>query len=236
MIPLPTPQAEPPIPKPPISNWLSEFEEKLEREFRRRTGLDYKATMAQVIEAAQPRPGMQVLDVGTGTGVIARQLVTLIGEKGRIIGVDATEEMVEQARLAAQSAGAGRKIEWQVAPAENLPFSAGSFDLVTCTMAFHVMQAARFIKEAGRVLKPDGRLLITAQLRPNKVNEWLVKMRRNYYQYIVRDQVEAEATFHSATEVLEMLAVAGFRQRVIQGLRPLRSWDTQMFSLIKAVK
>ncbi len=237
MMTLPPPQVKPPLPKPPISNWLNEFEERSARDFHRRTGLDYKATIAQAIEAAEPQPGMQVLDVATGTGVIARQLVGLIGEKGRIIGVDKTEAMVEQARLGAQSAGVGRKIEWRVAPAERLPFGDQSFDLVTCTMTFHLMKAERFIKEAYRVLKADGRLLIAAELRPNgKISELWLKARRNYYHFIARDQVEAEAHFHSSPEVIEMLNTAGFRQSVIRGLRPKRGGYARIFSLIKAVK
>jgi ubiquinone/menaquinone biosynthesis C-methylase UbiE len=237
MIALPPPQVDPPVSKPPISNWLSELEEKVAREFRRRTGLDYKTTMAQAIEAADPRPGMQVLDVATGTGVIARQLVGLIGDKGRIIGVDKTEEMVEQARLGAQSAGVGRKIEWRVAPAESLPFGDESFDLVTCTMAFHLMQARRFVREAYRVLKAGGRLLIAAELRPNvEVSELRLKVRRNYYQFIARDRMEAEAHFHSPAEVIGMLTATGFRQSTIRGLRTRRSKYARVFSLIKAVK
>jgi ubiquinone/menaquinone biosynthesis C-methylase UbiE len=237
MITLPPSEVETPIPKPPISNWLSEFEEKVAREFRRRTGLDYKATMAQAIEAAEPRPGMQVLDVATGTGVIARQLVGLIGDKGRIIGVDATEEMVERARLGAQSAGVGRRIEWRVAPAESLPFGDETFDLVTCTMAFHLMKAQRFISEAYRVLRAGGRLLIAAELRPKaEMSELRLKFRRNYYQFIARDQVEATAHFHSPAEVVSMLTAVGFRQSVIRGLRPQRSKYARVFSLIRAVK
>jgi ubiquinone/menaquinone biosynthesis C-methylase UbiE len=237
MIFSPPPQAESPASKPPISNWLSEFEQKIASEFRRRTGLDYKATLATAIEAAEPRPGMQVLDVATGTGVIARQLVGLIGEKGRIIGVDATEEMVERARLSAQSAGVGRRIEWRVAPAEYLPFGDESFDLVTCTMAFHLLNGPRFIKEAYRVLRAGGRLLIAAELAPRAmVSELRRKVRRNYYQFIARDRAEATAQFHSPEQVLEMLSAAGFRQSVIQGLRQRRSKYARVFSLVKAVK
>src|SRR5262245_30831166 len=74
--------------KPLIATWLSEFEEKIARDFNRRTGLDYKQTIDLIIDAADPFPGMQVLDVPTGTGVIARQFVGKIGEKGKITGGD----------------------------------------------------------------------------------------------------------------------------------------------------
>jgi cyclopropane fatty-acyl-phospholipid synthase-like methyltransferase len=84
-----TPKVAPtPRKTPLIATWLSEFEEKIARDFNRRTGLDYKQTIALIIDAADPFPGMQVLDVPTGTGVIARQFVGKIGEKGRITGGD----------------------------------------------------------------------------------------------------------------------------------------------------
>jgi ubiquinone/menaquinone biosynthesis C-methylase UbiE len=193
--------------------------------------------MVTAIEAAEPRPGMHVLDVATGTGVMARQLVGLVGDKGKIIGIDATEEMVERARLGAQSAGVGRRIEWRVAPAESLPFGDESFDLVTCTLAFPHLKAPRFVKEAHRVLRRGGRLLVATELAPNgEVNELLLKVRRHYYQFIVRDQIEASARFYSTAQVLEMLLAAGFRQSVIRGLRRQRSIFARVFSLIKAVK
>lgn len=227
---------EAPIAKPPISTWLTEFEQKVASDFKRRTGLDYKTTIAKAIEAAEPQPGMQVLDVATGTGVIARQLVGLVGEKGKIIGIDATEEMVEQARLGAQSAGVGRRIEWRVAPAEHLPFGDKSFDLVTCTMAFHLLNARRFIKEAYRVLKVGGRLLVAAELANAEASGLRLRFRRNYYQYIVRDRTEATAHFYSSAEVVEMLTAAGFRQSVVTGLRRQRGKHGRSFSLVKAVK
>ena len=49
--------ALPPQKQPLIATWLSEFEEKIARDFHRRTGLDYKTTIAQIIEAADPFPG-----------------------------------------------------------------------------------------------------------------------------------------------------------------------------------
>src|SRR5262245_8692746 len=69
--------------KPLIATWLSQFEEKIARDFQRRTGMDYKNTIALIIEAADPFPGMQVLDVPTGTGVIARSSSERSAKRGR---------------------------------------------------------------------------------------------------------------------------------------------------------
>jgi ubiquinone/menaquinone biosynthesis C-methylase UbiE len=228
--------ALPPQKQPPLATWLSEFEEKIAREFHRRTGLDYKTTVAQIIEAAEPFPGMQVLDVPTGTGIIARQFVGKVGEKGKIIGADTTREQLEQARLAAQSAKASLRIEWRMMPLEKLIFEDSHFDLITSVNAFHRMQAQKFLAEANRVLKPGGRLLIAGELAPEAgASPLKLKFRQHYYRFIARDPDEAEAHFYLPQEMMEMLAEAGFTQIVLKALRQ-RSKHDRVFTLIKAVK
>ncbi len=223
-------------PSPLMTTVLHEFEQKLAGEFERRTGLDYKATIAEAIAVAEPEPGMKVLDVATGSGIIARQLISHVGEKGQIICIDATPELVERARLAAQSAGQGRRLEWQVAPAEKLPFEAGKFDLITCTMAFPKLQAQQFLSEAHRVLKTGGRLLLATELAPKtSFGDFQLKLRRNWFQFIARKPAEASARFYSSEEISALLNAAGFRQSIIRVLPP-KSRHATIFSLIKAVK
>jgi ubiquinone/menaquinone biosynthesis C-methylase UbiE len=220
----------------PVSTWLSELEEKNAAEFQRRTGLDYKTTIAQIIEAAEPFPGMQVLDAPTGTGVIARQFVGQVGEKGRIIGVDEAEETIAQARLGAQSARVGMRIEWKPMPLDKLRFDNESFDLITSTMTFHRLDAEKFLAQAYRVLKRDGRLLIADELAPEIESGALRdKARRAWSRFIKRDQVEAEARYHSTEELMQFLKAAGFSQIIFRTLRQGGKQD-RSFTLIKAVK
>lgn len=219
-----------------IDTWLSQFEERIARDFRHRTGLDYKTTITQIIEAAEPFPGMRILDVPTGTGIIARQFVGKVGQEGKIIGADSTREKIEQARLAAQSAKASLRIEWRVSPGEKLIFGSDSFDLVTSVMAFHRLQGEKFLAEVHRVLKPGGRLLIADELAPAAGTSSLRQsVRRTYYRLIARDAGEAEAHFHSTEEMMQMLGEAGFSQILFRALRQ-RSKHDRVFALIKAVK
>jgi ubiquinone/menaquinone biosynthesis C-methylase UbiE len=219
---------------PMLTTWLSEFEQKIAQEFRQRTKLDYQETINQIIEAAEPAPGMRVLDAATGTGVIARQFIGRVGDTGRIIGAD-TAHHVEQARLAALSAKVSRKLEWRVAAPDKLPFENENFDLVTCAMAFHRLPAAAFLASAFRVLKPGGRLIIADKLAPAEPSQVREFMRRNYYRYIARDNREAEAQFYRPEEMVTLLREAGFRQQTIKVLRQ-RSKHDWAFALIKAVK
>lgn len=217
-----------------LTAWLSEFEEKIAAEFRQRTKLDYKETIQQIIDAAELRPGMHVLDVPTGSGIIARQFVGRVGDQGRIIGAD-TAERLEQARLAALSAKVSRKLEWRETAPEKLPFDSESFDLVTCAMAFHRLPAIEFLGAVSRVLKPGGRLIIADELAPVKPSAWRTNWRQVYYRYIVRDSLEADAKFYRAEELTEMLRAAGFRQQTVKVLRERNPHDWA-FALTKAVK
>lgn len=217
-----------------LTAWLSEFEEKIAAEFRQRTKLDYKETIQQIIDAAEPQPGMHVLDAATGSGIIARQFVGRVGEHGRIVGAD-TAARIEQARLAALSAKVSRKLEWRETPPEKLPFDSESFDLVTCAMAFHRLPAAEFLGSVSRVLKEGGRLIIADELAPVKPSVWRTHWREFYYRYIARDSIEASAQFYQAEEIVQMLRAAGFRQQTVKVLRE-RSKHDWAFALIKAVK
>ena len=64
-----------------------------------------------------PAPGAAVLDVGCGTGIVARRLA---GDGRRVVGLDATAAMLEVARAAARREGLA--IEWREGAAERLPF------------------------------------------------------------------------------------------------------------------
>jgi ubiquinone/menaquinone biosynthesis C-methylase UbiE len=232
-----SPKLAAPAHKPSIiDTWLSQFEERIARDFQRRTGLDYKTTIAEIVEAAEPFPGMRILDIPTGTGVIARQFVGKIGQEGRIIGVDTTREKVEEARLAAQSAKASMRIEWRVMPGEKLSLESGSFDLVTSAMAFHRLNGEKFLAEARRVLKSGGRLLIADELAPAIApSPMRESARRTYYKLIARDTAEAEAKFPSTEEMMRMMVETGFSQIMFKALRQ-RSKHDRVFTLINAVK
>jgi ubiquinone/menaquinone biosynthesis C-methylase UbiE len=229
-------QGSQPKKQPLIATWLSEFEKRIARDFQRRTGLDYKTTIAQIIETAEPFPGMLVLDIPTGTGVIARQFAGKVGEKGRIIGADETRDKLEQARLAAQSAKLSLRIEWRAMPLEKLFFYDQSLDLITSIMAFHRLQSDKFLAEVYRVLKPDGALIIADELAPAKETKSLkLSLRRSILRYLNRNKNKAVAHWHTTEEMMEMLKRAGFTKFMFRALRQPNK-DDRIFTLIKAVK
>jgi len=107
----------------------------------------------------------EVLDVATGTGHTA---IALAPQARRVVGVDLTPEMVAIAREQARRRGMGN-VTFTLADAEALPFPDGAFDVVTCRIAAHHFPAVdRFCREAARVLRPGGRLVVVDNVSPEE--------------------------------------------------------------------
>lgn len=104
-----------------------------------------------VLRAAQVETGESVLDVGCGTGVLAREALAVVGLEGTVVGVDINEGMLAVAQEAAPG------IDWKLGNAESLPFADASFDRVVSqfSLMFYA-NPVNAIAEMKRVLKPGG--------------------------------------------------------------------------------
>ncbi|HEX5475903.1 MAG TPA: class I SAM-dependent methyltransferase [Vicinamibacterales bacterium] len=109
---------------------------------------------ARLVAFAGIQAGERVLDVGTGTGVVA---VTAARSGARVSGVDLTPALLEHARENGRIAGVD--IAWHEGDAERLPFPDGAFDVVVSQFA-HIFapRPEEAIREMRRVLKPGGRV------------------------------------------------------------------------------
>jgi demethylmenaquinone methyltransferase / 2-methoxy-6-polyprenyl-1,4-benzoquinol methylase len=111
-----------------------------------------------LVDKINPQPGQRVLDVATGTGLVAFALA----RRGRceVIGLDQSEDMLSGARsrLAADPALEGR-VRFVSGEAERLPFATAEFDALTFTYLLrYVDDRAATMRELARVLKPGGRI------------------------------------------------------------------------------
>jgi ubiquinone/menaquinone biosynthesis C-methylase UbiE len=115
---------------------------------------------ARLIERAAPRAGERVLDVGCGTGIVARLITPRVAPAGQVLGLDASADMLAVAR--SMSERQRLATQWREGSAEALPFPDHSFDLVTCQFAlmfFEDRRAALF--EMYRVLRANGRVALS---------------------------------------------------------------------------
>lgn len=107
--------------------------------------------------------GEFVLDIGCGAGVDTIVAALMVGPEGRVVGIDLTPEMLEQARENLRKASL-ENVSFQEGSAEDLPFPEGSFDVVISNGVFNLVpDKMRALKEVGRVLRPNGRFMIADQ-------------------------------------------------------------------------
>ena len=112
-----------------------------------------------LVTRVRARPGERVLDVATGTGLVATELVQAHGCS--VVGLDQSEEMLAAARakLATQPA-LGAKIELVRGEAERLPFADAAFDALTFTYLLrYVDDPLLTLRELARVVRPGGTIV-----------------------------------------------------------------------------
>jgi ubiquinone/menaquinone biosynthesis C-methylase UbiE len=115
-----------------------------------------------LLESAQLRPGMRVLDLASGVGDPALSIAAVVGPSGRVTASDMgpgmillAEELAHKKRLA--------NIEFREANAESLPFADASYDVLTCRFGIMFFpDLAKALRECLRVLKPSGRAAFVA--------------------------------------------------------------------------
>ncbi|MBW2698346.1 MAG: methyltransferase domain-containing protein [Deltaproteobacteria bacterium] len=109
----------------------------------------------RVAELAELEPGMRVLDVACGTGVLSLVVAEVVMPDGTVVGLDLNPGMLDVARRKAP------RIDWREASAEAIPFEDAAFDAVVSQFGLmFVEDKARAIREMVRVLRPAGRLAI----------------------------------------------------------------------------
>ncbi len=115
-----------------------------------------------ILEAAQLRPGMRVLDLASGVGDPALSIAAEVGPSGRVTASDMGPGMISLAQELARKKGLPN-IEFREANAESLPFADSSYDVLTCRFGIMFFpDLAKALRECFRVLKPGARAAFVA--------------------------------------------------------------------------
>jgi ubiquinone/menaquinone biosynthesis C-methylase UbiE len=168
------------------------------------------ADLDQIAAELQGQPDARLLDLGCGGGHVSYRAAPLVAE---VVACDLTPSMLATVQAAANERGLAN-ISVQQAPAERLPFADASFDIVVARFTTHHWQNRDAgLREARRVLKPDGRAIFIDVIAPESalLDTWLQAIE------VLRDI--SHVRNYSATEWFAALARAGF---AIDSLTPRR--------------
>jgi len=177
-----------------------------------------------------PRAGQKLLDVAGGTGDIAFRFLKRAGA-GHATVLDLTEPMLVEGRKRAEAESMAASLDWIVGDAMALPFEDNSFDVYTISFGIrNVTRPIEALREAFRVLKPGGRLMVLefSQI-PNEMMQkaydlysfniipklgQMIAGDRDSYQYLV----ESIRQFPDQETFLAMLREAGFENAKYRNL------------------
>jgi len=147
--------------------------------------LDYPPELANVPDAAvesfagvanpwslgRLKAGERVLDLGSGAGTDSLVAAQMVGDQGRVTGIDMTPEMLAKARAAAAAMGAAH-VEFVEAEAERLPFPDESFGVVISNGVIDLIPDKDAVfSEVFRVLTPGGRIQMADVTIENPVTD-----------------------------------------------------------------
>jgi arsenite methyltransferase len=164
------------------------------------------------IALASLKEGETILDLGSGAGFDCFLAAKQVGRNGRVIGVDMTPEMVEKARENARKENYSN-VEFRLGEIENLPAKDNSVDAVISNCVINLSpDKERVFREAFRVLKPNGRLMISDLILLRELPD------------SVRDNIDAYIACISGAimkdEYLDLIKKAGFQNvRIIKEYR-----------------
>lgn len=122
--------------------------------------------VAILAAGADIEPGLRVLDVATGTGLLAFEAAERVGPTGRVLGVDISKGMLAEAHRKAAEMKA-RNVEFVLGDAEWLDLPHGSFDRLTCASSLVLMaDIPRALRHWSRFVKPGGLIAFDTPARP----------------------------------------------------------------------
>jgi ubiquinone/menaquinone biosynthesis C-methylase UbiE len=142
--------------------WGSQYRLIASEQWKAKSAAMGKAVTDALVEYAQPRAAMSVLDLASGTGEPAISLAMRVGEKGKVTALDLSSDLLEIAKKRAQGRGL-RNFIAQQGDAHSLPFADRSFDLATSRFGIMFFRDPSLaLRELLRVLRPDARACFLA--------------------------------------------------------------------------
>ena len=161
----------------------------------------------RLLNYSQINLGQKILDIGTGTGKIALDAAKIVGDRGKVIGVDISAQMLALARNKAHTAKL--EVEFQLADAESLDYPVGYFDRILCANTFPwIENKPATLNLWHSLLKSNG--LIAVHTPADTAYIGAVVLRKVLEKYGIT--MEASNRIGSPEECLDLFDRAGFKE------------------------
>jgi len=158
------------------------------------------------------KEGETVLDLGSGGGIDVFLAAKKVGSRGKVIGVDMTEAMVERAEAIASNHGY-KNVEFRLGEIENLPVENETADIIISNCVINLSpDKLKVFQEAYRVLKPNGKLVVSDIVTEGKLPE---EIRKSFDAW-----AECIAGALEKSDYLHKIASAGFQNVKIVSQKP----------------
>ncbi len=143
-----------------------DYKQQVADYFNRRTNYDQEGDFHprvahHLIQCADIQPGQHILDIATGTGLVAIEAAQIVGNSGSVVGVDLSEGMLRRSQAKITAAGL-TNIELKQADIETIHFPANSFDRIFCCCGIpYIPNIPTNLRRWQEFLKPGGIIAIT---------------------------------------------------------------------------
>ena len=149
-------------------SWANSYDDDKVEIIKKDVGIELEEFVDRILDYCRLNTGQKVIDVGTGTGLIAVSIAKRLSGDCEILGIDITDTMLEKARILIKEDGVEKNIVLIRASAIDIPVDNAMYDLVVSVFTIRHTDIKEALKEFTRVLKPGGRTVVVDLYAPQK--------------------------------------------------------------------